>query len=596
MRLADYVADFVAARACRVYGVCGAGAMHLNDAFASHPHLQVVATHHEQAATYAAEAEARLLGKTSFVSVTTGPGGSNTLTGVACAYVDSIPMMIIAGQVTSSTMRDNGIRQRGMNELDMVAMMQPVTKLAMTLTDHGMVRYWLEKLYHVARDGRPGPVFIEIPLDVQAAEIDPASLMSYVPVEPELMPPSDLDVQTMKLCALLRHANRPLVLVGNGVRLAGGCNNALSFINKINVPVITSWGAADIIPSDHHLLLGHCGLFGDRASNFATQNCDLLIVLGSRLSVGQVGHSPKEFAKQARKVIVDIDYHEVHKWNYHVDLPVINDVLEFIFAAIDQPDFRVYEHHTRWVLHCQGLRDKHPPGRENSIAALDPEGVIAYNFIQELSASLDEEAIIVTDVGFCFIPTFQSLRLKRGQRLLHSGGVSPMGWGIPAAVGAAMATGRHIVCLTGDGGAMMNIQELQTIAHHQLPITIFVFDNNGYATMQIAQRNHFKREVMSGPNTGVSMPRFSKVGQAFGLSTMEFHSHDELVAGLVTALKAGKSSPMLATLHMTPGQTIAPRLMARMQDGQFLPTKFDDMWPFIEPLTYSNIEEEEHAH
>lgn len=575
MKVSEYIAEFVAQHAQRVYGVCGAGAMHLNDALANHPKLRVISMQHEQAAAMAAEADARVSGGIGVVSVTAGPGGSNALTGVACAYVDSIPMLIIAGQVTSWTMIGNsGLRQLGMNELDMVAMMRPVTKYSVSVTNPNMIRYILEHAVHAATHGRKGPVFIEVSLDVQAAEIEPRELMRF---HERSGPDSTLYLKTKvgEVLKALGASKRPVVIVGNGVRLSGAIAEFRRVFDHLGVPVVSSWGAADIMPTDHDYYIGRCGLFGDRASNFAVQGADLILAIGTRLSVAQIGHASNLFAPNAKKILVDIDKNEVcSKPTFRPDIGVIADAHEFLSQF--WPHVQVPSLYDEWTKHCQQMKAMYHPD-----IGTPANGINSYFFVDQLSQHMEEGAVVVTDVGFCFIPTMQTLKLKEGQRLIHSGGVSPMGWGLPAAIGAAFAGAKQTVCLTGDGGLMMNLQELQTIAHHQLPIAIFIFENSGYATMRIAQRNHFKREVMSGPKSGMSLPDFAKVARAFGIYVMEFNVQNALAHSLPSIFDISSQGPVIVVMHMEADELIMPRVQARTENGKFLPTDIADMWPHL---------------
>ena len=588
MKVSEYIADFIATISPRVYGVCGAGAMHLNDAIANHPGIKVISMQNEQAAAMAAEAEARVTGNIGVVSVTAGPGGTNALTGVACAYVDSIPMLIIAGQVTSHTMMPGtGTRQVGMNELDMVGLMMPLTKSATTVDRPDTIRHVLEHAVFVATHGRNGPVFVEIPLDVQAAEIDPNALIGFDKTE-YYQPSMELEANALIAQKELSGAKRPVVIVGNGVRLAGAIEEFRNIFDKAGIPVISSWGAADIMPTGHPYYVGRCGIFGDRAANFAVQNADLILAIGTRLSVAQIGHASKLFAKNAKKIVVDIDDNELHrKPTIYADIGIKADAKEFLKAI------RPFSRLDLWMHRCLEMKEKYKPEWKQPTT-----GISSYGFIQSLTNELEDSAIVVTDVGFCFIPTFQTMKLRSGQRLIHSAGVSPMGWGIPAAIGAAFATDgkRQIVCLTGDGGAMMNLQELQTIAHHKLPIAIFVYENDGYATMKIAQNNHFKREVMSGPRSGLSLPDFTKIAKAFGILTREFNSLNLLSQSLQSLLDTAAQVPVLIVMHMDPHEVIAPRVQAKTENGKFVPTDIADLWPYLPREEFaSNMNPETHG-
>lgn len=557
MKVSDFVADFISKLAPRVYTVCGAGAMHLNDSICHHPGIKAIAMHHEQAAGFAAEADARATNNIGVVCVTAGPGGTNLVTPIACAYVDSIPMLVIAGQVTGSTARPPFMRPCGMNELPNTEIAAPVIKWGRTIWDPKDIRWALERAVTTAMEGRRGPVFIEIPLDVQAAEIDPETLEHY---GTEIAPYDNPDVADA--VSLLESAQRPVLLIGNGIRLSGAEEALGRFLDRFEMPVVASWGARDIVPG----ALGSCGIFGDRQSNWAVQNADLILAVGTRLSYPQTGHHRDLFAPNARKIVVDIDYQEASKLK--PDLAVVADAKAFL-EGMNEAKSHTYIWPS-WQRECRAhISDGVPCGIE--------PGIQAYAFIHQLGQHLSDDAIVITDVGFSFIPTFQSLKLKPGQRLIHSHGCSPMGWAIPAAVGAAFAApGRQIVCLTGDGGAMMNIQELQTIAHHKLPISIFVYANNGYATMRITQNNHFGREAVSSPESGVSCVDFSLLDVAFGIPSSRFRDQSD---AFNWAFDGKWRGPQIIQLDMAPNQIIAPRVQSKMENGKFVPTPIDEMWP-----------------
>lgn len=597
MKLADYVARFLAYGKHpfpdsdinplvrrRVYAVCGAGAMHLNDAICHHPLIDVVAMHHEQAATFAAEAEARVTNRLAVVHVTAGPGGTNTLTGLACAYVDSIPLLVIAGQVTSTTLaRAPGLRQMGMNELDMVALAQPVTKYARTVTEPFLIRYCLEKAIHSATSGRPGPAWLEIPLDVQAAEVDPDRMTGFDPAVTYLVDhPAYLARRAIEVATMLAEAERPVLIVGNGVRLSGGCAALRALVEHLRLPVISSWNASDIIDNGSPYYIGRMGLFGDRASNLAVQNADLILAIGARLSVGQIGHAPSKFAPNARKIVVDIDGEEMHK-GLVIDLPVIADAGTFMTVLLGSPSTGAPEAWWRRLVAWTGAYGFDVPRQPCALQAID-----AYDFVTQLEKHLAPDAIVLTDVGFSFIPAMQTLKVKQGQRLFHSSGVSPMGWALPACIGARMAAPeRQVVCLTGDGGAMLNLQELQTLVDRRLPVAILLFANDGYATMRITQQNHFGRDAIAGPGSGLSLPDFIDVAQAFGLYVMDIHSPGGLANLLPTVLDTARRSPVLAVLHMAPDQVLSPRVVPRVEGGKFLPTDIADMWPHLDRVEFA---------
>lgn len=582
MRVADYVADFLADLSPRVYGVCGAGAMYLNDAICNHPRIKFIAMHHEQAAAMAAEADARVSGKIGIVHVTSGPGGTNAITGIAGAWVDSIPMLVIAGQVPTTAMKRNGMRQLGTNELGIVEMVRSITKVAMTITDPQSIGYCLRDAVGYAMDGRKGPVYVEIPLDVQAAEIDPASLLPL----PDFFVPPPVRLDLNRVVGLLNNAKRPLIIAGNGIHLAGAEVELRRLVYDYGIPIVLSWNGIDLFPSDDPLVIGRPGIMGDRAGNFAVQNADVILAIGTRLSVPQTGHSRDLFAPDAQLIVVDIDpaEYDTRKGICRNYRPIVADAKEFLTQLLASNQLKGVDWFTAedrlswaeradWKNRCIGWKERYPVTLPEYRDAKD--GVSSYAFIEELAKHLDDDAIIVTDVGAAFISTMQSLQVRGTQRLFHSGGVSAMGYGIPAAIGAAMAgEGRQVVCLVGDGGAMVNLQELQTIAHHRLPIAIFVFVNNGYMTMQYTQATHFGREAASSPQSGMGCPDFVDVSRALGVDSIYADDLSYIGDGL------GRG-PILTAVHMPSNQLLQPRVQSKVVDGKFVPVPIHDMWPYL---------------
>jgi acetolactate synthase-1/2/3 large subunit len=565
VKVSEYVADWIASINPRVYAVCGAGAMHLNDAICHHPDIEVIAVHHEQAAAFAAEADARVSGKPGIVLVTAGPGGTNAITGVASAHVDSIPMIVIAGQVGTSTLKPYGMRQLGMNELNGKKIVEDVTKLSVVVPNPEAITEILAHAGGFAVHGRPGPVWIEIPLDVQNAEIHPKKLAeeeyAIAPVEPDLV---------VKCKKLIKEAKQPLLIIGNGARQV----DLPALLAKIAMPVVSSWNGSDLIPTKDPLYVGRMGLFGDRASNYAVQHADLILAVGTRLSVAQIGHHPQLFAPAAKKVFVDIDYAELHKLK--CDIAICADAKEFATALRAQSEEQCVWPDWQQELHKlkQNYPTMRPEYRECAV------GVNAYHFIEQLPQHLEDDAVVVTDVGVAFIATMQTLQLRAKQRLFHSSGVSAMGYGLPAAIGAYKAAKRQTVCLVGDGGLMVNLHELQTVAYNKLPITIFVYANNGYMTIQKMQENHFGRHSISSPETGLGCPDFSELARALGIPCVDFFTNADITGRLGHLMK--RDYPVLGILHISPDQALLPRVQSRLQDGKFLPTSLDQMFPEVE--------------
>lgn len=577
MKVAQLIADWIAEVAPQVYAVPGGMAMHLNDAICHHPGISVLGMHHEQACAYAAEAHARVTGKPAVVHVTCGPGGINALTGIACAYVDSLPMIVVAGQVARSVTTLGSPRQLGPTESPFLAMAEPVTKLAVQLSEKNVERA-LELAFRRAVTGRKGPVVIEVPIDVSAANVAQSTQdwrKAMFLGDPVAAPLSKLQYKAKQAADLLAKAERPVIIVGNGVRLGGACEEFRAFVDASVIPVVSSWNGADII-GDHSRYIGRVGQFGDRASNLAIQNADLILAIGTRLSIPQIGHHTHLFAPNAKKIVVDIDPAELKKPTLTIDMAIAVDAREFIRAVIPyMPD----SYPVAWLARCMTWRDDYP--------VILPEyrdekyGINTYAFIDELSRHLDDDAIVVTDVGMAFVSTMQALKLKRGQRLFHSSGLAPMGYGLPAAIGACIASGkkRQVVLIAGDGGMMFNLQELQTIAHHQLPIAIFVYENDGYHAMRQTQANYFGRESLSSNHSGISCPSFIGVAKAFGISQMLLWEGD--LGQVKTCVDYARRGPVLTIVKVPRDQPLIPRVQSRMENGKFVPVSLDDMYPYL---------------
>jgi acetolactate synthase-1/2/3 large subunit len=534
--------------------------------------------HHEQAAAFAAEADARVSNQIGVVHVTAGPGVTNTVTGVACAWADSIPMLVIAGQVDSRTMLNGHHpreRQLGVSEVDAVSIMEPITKWAHTVMEPSNIRQALQRATWLAKEGRPGPVFLEIPLNVQAAEIDPIKLVGYR--EPAAAR-SNLDDEIHDCVEALADAERPVILLGNGVHLAGAEDEA-RWLLGLGVPILTSWNASDLVDSNHSGVIGRPGLIGDRAGNFAIQNADVILAIGTRLTIPMIGHSPELFAPNAKIIMVDVDEVEIDKSTLHVEQPIVADAKEFLERFVPALRNVSIARWDEWRLQCREWKRQYPvvlpEYRDNQ------DGVNSYVFIEELAKQIDNDAIIVTDVGTAFVGTMQSMPMTGKQRLFHSSGIAPMGYGLPAAIGAYFASHgkRQIICICGDGGIMFNLQELQTVKHHNLPISIFVLCNDGYLTMQHTQLNHFKRESAASERSGVSCPEFFHVAEAFDIHPDSIAMQQHIGLAIKMALEVCR--PTLCSVHMPKGQVLQPRVASRLENGQFVPTDISDLWPHL---------------
>lgn len=574
MRLSDFVANFVADLGIRhVFGVVGGAAMYLNDSFGHHEKLKFIPMHHEQAAGFAADCYGRINGRGCCL-VTAGPGSTNCLTAVAASWVDSIPIVYISGQVTSDTLLGNsGVRQMGVQETDIEALVKPITKYAITVRDPKGIKHILGMAVAMATTGRPGPVWLDIPLDVQSAEIDPDALIGFhgfVNGHPEWSATG-----LIESIDALRTAKRPLIIVGNGVRLAGAQKQMLALIDLLRVPVVTSWSAADMV-ADHEYHIGHCGLFGDRASNFTVQTADVILVLGCRLSIPMIGHNTKAFAPNAKIIMVDIDEAEIKKPTLKVWLGVKCNVKQYLEAVLREP---LFHGSMEWMLRCKNLLATYPVCDKACIE--QDHDVNSFYFIQKLSRHLPDGAIVVLDMATAFTCTYQTARMKRGQRWVTASGHAPMGYGLPGAIGAHYATGKPVVCIVGDGGLQMNLAELAVIAYKKLPITVFVLENNGYLTIKLMQDNHFSRRVGTDPDSGLSTPETVDVASCYGLRFAYVGNHGDL-AGFLELWSEAQWVPSLIHVDMDPNQKLEPRVgTTKNADGTMSGGLLEDMIPHL---------------
>ncbi len=586
MKLSDYVFKIVAAAGVKhVFMLPGGGAMHLCDSLGRNAGLTFVCNLHEQACAIAADAYAQYTNNLGVALVTTGPGGTNTLTGLASAWLDSTPCLYISGQVKRADLKGSRkVRQMGFQEIDIVRMVEPITKYAVTVTDPATIRFHLEKALHLARHGRPGPVWVDIPLDVQAVDVDESSLKGFELVEVEVTATSPtLMLAAKQAVELLKSAQRPVVLVGNGVRLDGALESFHALLEVLKVPVLTTWKAIDFLPDDHPLYAGRPGAIGQRGANFTQQNADCLLIIGARLDFGQTGYVHRNFARAARKIIVDIDPAEITKLDMKVTVPVAAGAKAFLDALRTElsrvsplPDF------SGWLARCREWARTYP--------VVQPEhwgmehGVSNYALIDALSDAMGADALLVPgSSGACSETTMQAFRVKRGQRVFNSEGLGPMGFGIPAAIGGCLASGgRTTVCIDGDGGFVMNIQELEVVRRLNLPIKFFVLDNNGYASIRQSQNAYFQGRLMaSDPASGLTLPNFQQVAAAFGVETCVITGAGELRPVVNEVLSHAR--PVVCVVRISPQQTTSPRMSSGQRaDGSMYSKPLEDLWPFLD--------------
>jgi acetolactate synthase I/II/III large subunit len=581
MRLSDYVVSFFEKLGVtHIFLISGGGNMFLVDAVGRNKNIKYVCNHHEQACAMAAEGFARLKNDMGVVFVTTGPAGTNAITGVAGAWLDSIPMVVVSGQVKRENLRGPGMRQLGDQELNIIDLVRPITKYAAMVEDKGDIRYYLEKAVHLAKSGRPGPVWLDIPLDVQSADIDPHSLKSFS--IPEQKIPSELDAQVKETVRLLAQSKRPILVAGNGIRLAGGEGVFLRLLDKLKIPVVTAINGSDLVNEDYLYYAGRFGIMGQRGANFAIQNSDLMVGIGARFMLRQIGYNYQLFAREAKKIIVDVDETEVKKKTIKADLPVVCDAklfMEKLLNALEGAD-SLRPGSKIWNERCIAWRKSYPVVLPDY--AKQKKFVNSYYFAEVLAEKLMAEDHIITSNGTAYVGTLQCIKLKKGQRFITNSGLASMGYGLPAAIGACFANGgKRIICLEGDGSLQMNIQELQTLVHHNLPVKMFVFNNNGYLSIKITQNNYFQGfYVASGPESGVSCPDLSKIANAYGIPFVRMTKHTGLAEKIAEML--AYSGPAIGEIMMDPNQPLVPKLSsAKLPDGTIVSKPLEDMTPLL---------------
>ncbi|MDD5208251.1 MAG: thiamine pyrophosphate-binding protein [Elusimicrobiales bacterium] len=583
LKLSDYVFKFLVGKGVKhVFMLPGGGAMHLDDSLGRCRELEYTCFLHEQALAIAAEAYGQYTNTPGVGLVTSGPGATNAVTGAAAAYIDSTPAFFISGQAKRpDLMKGTGVRQMGSQEVDIVSMVSCITKYAVTVLEPEDIRYHLEQAWHLATSGRMGPVWLDLPLDVQAAMVDEDLLKGFVPERAAAGPdkPGGAADQVVKL---LNSAERPLILAGNGVKLAKAEGDLVRFAEANNIPVLLTWKAIDFLDHDHPLNFGSPGIMGCRTANFMVQNCDLLLVLGSRLEPSVTAFNHAGFGANARKVMVDIDEAEIRKIA-HIDVPVTSDAGDFLRAlAARQPDI-LKRDRSKWLEYCGGLKKRYPVVQEEYYKS--PDKINLYVFTEQLFKQLAADDVITPESsGAAGEVTYQAMRVKLGQKIKNAAGLGAMGFGLPYAIGACIATGRRrTILINGDGAFQLNIQELETVVRLKLPVKMFILDNNGYGSIMATQRNMFGGfYVGSEPGSGLTVPDIRAVAGAYGIRTEQAASHEELPAAIARTL-AG-ADPALCRVKVTANHVTAPKVQAMKLPGGGMASKpLEDMWPYLPP-------------
>jgi acetolactate synthase-1/2/3 large subunit len=593
MKLSDYVIQFVARLGVKhIFLVPGGGAMHLNASLAQCASIEPICNSHEQASAMAAENYAKAVNGLGVAMVTTGPGGTNAVTGLAGAWLDSTPLLFLSGQVKRPDRMfapdgaPLGMRQLGVQEIDIVSIVQPLTKYAVTVLDPHSIRFHLEKAVYLAQTGRPGPVWIDIPLDVQAAPIEETELAGFVPEANS--PTNRLPQQVLETIGALNRAQRPLIFIGNGVRLAHAEDDFRRLFNLLRIPVEATWCAADIISSEDPLFVGRPGSLASRGANFALQNCDFLLSIGARLDFAITGYAPEKFARAAHKVMVDIDPAEIRKLDPFVDTPICADAGEFLREMLRQIQSQAVERavqlkdRTCWNQRCTDWKTRYPVVTESH---RNPQGPVSiYHFAEVIGQETTPQDLMISGSSGSGIEIFLfACPTRTGQRIYHTAGLGSMGNGLPGSIGVCIASGRRrTVCVDGDGGFQFNIQELETAARLNLPIKFFVLNNNGYASIRASQTNFFGAPQLGcDSRTGVTVPDLCKVAAAFGLATTRIESQANLRQEVRQVLET--PGPVVCDVMVIPDEVRGPRLSSMQRpDGSLASKPLEDLWPFLD--------------
>ncbi len=592
IRLADYVANFLVEHGVTdVFSVVGGGAMHLNDALGHTNGLRVTYNHHEQACAIAAEAYARLDNKIAAVCVTTGPGGTNAITGVLGGWLDSIPMFIISGQVRYDTtaryaMQYTGKRLRavGDQEYDIVRSVEPMTKYATMIEDMTDIRYALEKAWHLATTGRPGPVWIDIPVNYQGSFIETDELRGYDPAEDAANVPSKVSEDIVStVIDKIKGAKRPVFHAGYGIRLSGAYNVFREVADKLNIPIVTYWNAVDLIENEHPLYVGRAGNMGDRPGNWAIQNADLILAIGTRISIRQVGYNWKTWARAAEVIMVDVDEAEMKKPTLHVDLPIWADAKDFLETMNSLLGTEKVFTGEEWLSKCRSWRDNYPVVQDKHWLE-NGETANVYAFVKYLSSRLPENSLTAVSNGACCVVGNQTYVIQKGSRMHNNSAVASMGYGLPASIGTCISGGRRqTICLEGDGSIMMNLQELQTIITNKLPIKIFLINNSGYHSIRITQISMFSEHtrVGIGEESGdLSFPEYRKIAEAFGYPYYSAHSNAEMKEVVDKVLEM--EGPVFTEIFTDTKQVWEPKSSTKkLEDGTLVSPPLEDLAPFL---------------
>jgi len=575
MRVADYIVNKIHEMGVnRIFTITGGGAMFLNDAVFRHPDMQAICGHHEQASAMSAVGYAKYSGKLGVVMPTTGCGCTNTITGLLDGWQDNVPMMFVSGQINSYQTMDNydtPLRQIGVQEADVIAIVKSITKYAVLVKDPKTIRYHVERAIHEAFSGRPGPVWLDIPLDVQSAMIDPNELDGYE------IPDTSTKVTLNDFQELLEHqstSKRPVILAGNGIRLSGAKEEFISFIEKYNIPVVNTYLAADLLPTDHPLNIGRVGIKGNRAANFALQNSDLLITIGTRLGIPVTGYIYENFAREAKIVVVDIDENEHKKGTIKIDQFIHADAKYFLENA------ELEYVSDSWSKTCLQWREDWPVFLPEHMD--DTDGISFYGFMKVLSGCMGDDDIVVSDAGSAYYVSSQAVHLDKNQRYITSGAQADMGFTLPASIGVSVARGgKPVIGIVGDGSFQLNMQEIQTMVHNKLPVKMFVWNNNGYLSIRTTQRKFFDDGFIgTDVDSGISFPDLSKIAYAYGVKYVNVSEIDNLEDKINETMS--HDGPVICEVMCKEWDEVLPTIGSKkLPDGKMFSRPLEDMYPFL---------------
>ena len=582
IKLSDYVANFlVSNNISSVFTVTGGGAMHLNDSFGHNKKLNCIYNHHEQASAMAAEAYARIDNRIAAVCVTTGPGATNAITGCICGWMSSIPMLIFSGQARYDTTihkeTELSLRTRGVQEFDIIGSVKNMTKYCELVSDPQRIRYCLEKALYLAKSGRPGPCWLDIPLNVQASFIDENNLEGYQPDFCE----QDLKDEALYIIDKIKQSSRPVLFAGNGIRLSGGHALFLELVNKLQIPVVSGMGSVDALENSNPLYIGRTGTTGNRSANFVVQNCDLFISLGSRLSYFTTGFNYEKWAPNAFKIVNDIDINELKKDNINANKIICCDVkalieclLKILPTSLDKKD--------EWINYCSNIKDKYQPVLPKHYEDAKPN---IYSFYKEMSIRCFDDDVIIGSCGTSRVAGSQACAIKEGMRFITNSSTASMGYDLPASIGTCIARNKkRVILVTGEGSFQMNIQELQTIVQNKLPIIIFIMNNGGYHSIRMTQNSFFGKPLVGvGEESGdLSFPDLNKIASAYGIDYMSCHNMSDMCKTIESALSY-YDKPCICEFFLSHNQPTEPKVASKKtSDGKMISGVFEDMAPFLD--------------